>query len=352
MIIPQRNLTRTVPSKRVLATIIVFIILVLLFFFEMNSWRKFDWSLFLVNVRYISLVRAFMAVAIIHAGFLLRAVRWSVLLRPLRVVPATRLIGPTLVGFAGLALLGRPGELVRPYLISRKEGLSISSQLAALTLERILDTASAGILILVAILVSQTTRSLPYADEFRRGALLLLVLLTVFGLIVFRFAKNGEKLGRVLQRLLSPLSAGLGKNAAEVTASFSADLNLIRDAESLAQIVVLSISIWLLVGLAYFETIHALGNLRWMSLGNAFVLMGFGLLGSLVQLPGGGTPQLIIVAALVQVFGVSAELSMSCGILGWLTIYIAPVPLGMALLRHEHSSLRALVRSSTPPSWA
>jgi len=343
---------RFLTNKRVFATIIVFIILALLFSFEINAWRKFDWSLFVANARYVSLLRAVTAVAIIHVGFLLRAVRWSVLLRPLKAVPAARLIGPTFVGFTGLALLGRPGELIRPYLISRKEGLSISSQLAALTLERIFDTASAVVLILTTILLSPTTRTLPHAEEFRRGALMLLGLMTVLTIIVLLFAKRGEKFDWVLKGILSPLPAGLAKKAAEIAGTFSADLNLIRDAKSLAQIVVLSISIWFLVGLAYFETIHAFGNLWCMSLGDAFLLMGFSLLGSLVQLPGGGTPQLIVVAALIQVFGVSAELSVSCGMLAWLTIYMAPVPLGVALLHHEHSSLRALVRSSTRPSVA
>jgi len=181
---------------------------------------------------------------------------------------------------------------------------------------------------------------------------MLLALMSVLAVVVFLLARNGEKFSRVLQFVLAPLPAGLANKAAGITRTFSADLKMIRNAKSLAQITVLSISIWFLVGLAYFETIHAFNDLWRMSLGDAFLLMGFGLLGSLVQLPGGGTPQLIFIAALVKVFGVSAELAVSCGILGWLTIYMAPVPLGIALLRHEHSSLRALQRRSAYPGLA
>ena len=267
-------------------------------------------------------------------------------MRPLKAVSAARLIGPTFVGFTGLALLGRAGELVRPYLISRKEGLSISSQLAALTLERILDTASAGILILAAVLVTPNTRSLPYAQDFRRGSVLILALMALLALLVFLLAKNGELFGRVLLRILSPLPARLADKAARIASAFGADLHLIRDAKSLAQVVALSISIWMMVGLAYFETIRAFASLWRLSVGDAFLLMGFSILGSLVQLPGGGTSQLIAIAALMQVFGVSAELAVSCGILGWLTIYMAPVPLGMGLLRQERASLRVILRSN------
>lgn len=346
MSIQQQIFVRSLANKRVLAITIALVLLVLLLSREMNAWRRFDWSVFFANVRYISLLRAVTAVALIHTGLLLRAVRWSILLRRSKAVSTARLISPTFVGFTGLALLGRSGELIRPYLIARKEGLSISSQTAALTLERIFDSASAGVLVLAAIVAFPKMRSLPYAQEFHRGAFMLIALMTLLTVIVLLLAKNGERLSWVLQRIFSPLSAGLAKKAAQVTSTFSADLNIIRDARSLTQIAVLSLAIWLSVGFAYFETIHAFGDLRWMSLGDALLLMGFGLLGSLVQLPGGGTPQLIVITALVQVFGVSPELAVSCGVLGWLTIYMAPVPLGIALLLREHSSLRALLRNS------
>lgn len=337
---------RSLTNKRALVTTTIFLVLALLFSLQMNAWRKFDWSLFVTNARNVSLLPPLTAVALIHLGFLLRAFRWSILMRPLKAVSAARLIGPTFVGFTGLALLGRAGELVRPYLISRKEGLSISSQLAALTLERILDTASAGILILAAVLVTPNTRSLPYAQDFRRGSVLILALMALLALLVFLLAKNGELFGRVLLRILSPLPARLADKVARIASAFGADLHLIRDAKSLAQVVALSISIWMMVGLAYFETIRAFASLWRLSVGDAFLLMGFSILGSLVQLPGGGTSQLIAIAALMQVFGVSAELAVSCGILGWLTIYMAPVPLGMGLLRQERASLRAILRSS------
>ena len=96
--------------------------LILLLSLKMSAWRKFDWSVFLAEARYVRLLQVVLAVAIIHVAFLLRAVRWSVLLRTLRTVPRARLLGPAFVGFTGLALLGRAGELICPYLIARKEG--------------------------------------------------------------------------------------------------------------------------------------------------------------------------------------------------------------------------------------
>ena len=62
------------------------------------------------------------------------------LLKPLRPHPDMRnLLSATVIGFTAVTLLGRPGEFVRPYLISVKERVPFTSQIAAWVLERIFD---------------------------------------------------------------------------------------------------------------------------------------------------------------------------------------------------------------------
>ena len=68
-----------------------------------------------------------------------------------REVSAVALIPPTLIGFTGLALLGRPGELIRPYLIARRTNLTFSSQLAVWAVERIFDIGGFTVLLVLAI---------------------------------------------------------------------------------------------------------------------------------------------------------------------------------------------------------
>ena len=78
----------------------------------------------------------------------------------MRRASAGRLVAPTIVGFTALALLGRAGEMIRPYLIARKENVSFSSQLAVWAVERIFDMGSFGLLLLSAIVFAPTTRAL------------------------------------------------------------------------------------------------------------------------------------------------------------------------------------------------
>src|SRR5208337_4827932 len=106
----------------------------------------------------------FHGVALTYFAYVLRAVRWKIFLRPVRKETSILgLIPPTVVGFAALALLGRPGELIRPYLIARRVNLSLSSQLAVWTVERIFDIAAFTVLMVSAIFLPTKLRA--FAEE-------------------------------------------------------------------------------------------------------------------------------------------------------------------------------------------
>jgi hypothetical protein len=127
-------------KKRILASVIVFLILALLVYLQYRHWRTFDWGTFWSQTHRIRKFQVLYAIVLIYAAYTLRAVRWKIFLKPVR--PSTtvaEMVSPTLVGFAGLALLGRAGEFIRPYLIARRTNLSFSSQLAVWAVERIFD---------------------------------------------------------------------------------------------------------------------------------------------------------------------------------------------------------------------
>jgi hypothetical protein len=78
------------------------------------------------------------------------------------------------------------------------------------------------------------------------------------------------------------------------------------------------------------------------------LLMGFSMVGSVVQLPAvGGGSQLAVISALQVVYGIPPEMAVSCGILLWLVTFMSCVPIGLALARREHLSLRELSEESS-----
>src|SRR5512144_2092576 len=101
--------------KRLLVTSAVLVVFAVLVYLQFRTWRTFDWGLFLNQTDGINKRHILHGVVLIYVAYLLRALRWKIFLRPVRPKASSmQLLSPTLVGFAGLALLGRPGELIRP----------------------------------------------------------------------------------------------------------------------------------------------------------------------------------------------------------------------------------------------
>src|SRR5512138_1039281 len=71
---------------------------------------------------------------------LLRSIRWGLILKPIGRVDQRSLFSVTCVGFlAIIAIPARLGELARPYLITKKSAIPMSSALGTIFVERVLD---------------------------------------------------------------------------------------------------------------------------------------------------------------------------------------------------------------------
>src|SRR5687768_3014210 len=132
------------PETQQLRKYVKFILLFLfasfiVWFFGRNlDWQEVSQSLRQANPWYLSY-----AVLIICFGYLLRAIRWRVLLEPITPASLKELFATTTVGFAAIFFIGRMGEIVRPmWLPMRDRRVRPSAALVTLGLERIFDLAA------------------------------------------------------------------------------------------------------------------------------------------------------------------------------------------------------------------
>ena len=89
-------------------------VLLALVYLQFREWRTFDWSKFLEHSRDLSWHHVGYAVLLIYLAYGLRALRWKIFLRPAgKNVSTMALISPTMVGFTGLVVLGRPATPAR-----------------------------------------------------------------------------------------------------------------------------------------------------------------------------------------------------------------------------------------------
>lgn len=329
-------------KKKYAAYTVVFLILAALVYLQFRTWKNFDWAAFLNQTRHVNKLHIVFGVAWIYVAYIMRAIRWNIFLRPVRRASAIRLLAPTIVGFTGLALLGRAGEMIRPYLIARKENLSFSSQLAVWAVERVFDLAAFATLLATAIAVAPTTRTLLHfyrIGDF--GTIALGIIAVASGIFMIW---KGDHLIILATRRLSPSVAALGLRVALLIREFRSGLNAIRDGWSLLYAVFVSIAMWLMIALAYREVLQSYGQGPVdLPILQVPLLMLSSMVGSLVALPGvGGGTQLATIFTLRKVFNAPQELAASCGILLWLVTFASVVPVGLILAHRERLSLRKL----------
>jgi len=353
-------------KKRFLITVLVLGVLAFLVYLQVRTWRRFDWHRFWMATGNTNKFDLLAGVALVWVDYYLRALRWKIMLRPVCEAKTVDLLAPTVIGFTGLALLGRPGEFIRPYLISRKMNLTVSSQLAVWTVERIFDAGAFTLVMAINILCfSHQLRQLPgFRDAptrsflgiqftafglFEAFSVGVLVWVAIAGFVAFRVRSNPERASRFFGRLFGLFSAKLGAGAAKRVRSFGEGLNTIKDFRSFLQIAGLSLVIWVFIGLAYLAVTHAysIHHLAHLQLQHVLLLTAASVAGGTVQLPvvGGGS-QLATIGMLRGVFNLSPELSISCGIMLWLVTFMSVVPLGLALARTEHVSLMKIEKES------
>jgi uncharacterized protein (TIRG00374 family) len=339
-------------KKRYLAYAVVATILAVLVYMQFRTWKDFDWATFWSEGRDLNPLHIVLAVALVYLSYALRAVRWKIFLRPVRQGASTLgLISPTLVGFTGLALLGRPGELIRPYLIARRTGLTFSSQIAVWAVERIFDIGGFTVLMVLAIFLPTELRYLPNPEIYPRlrvGGFLLVVLVAGLALGAFLIAKFGEAVAVWIEARFAHLAANLGHRIAQKVREFRGGLDTIHSPLAFLQLTGVSILMWWIIALAYREVTHAYGPaLEHMTVSKVLLLMGSSMLGSLVQLPGvGGGSQLATISALQHIFNASHELAASCGILLWVVTFVSVVPAGLLLAHRERLSLRKVAEET------
>jgi len=333
-------------KKRFLIYALVALLLGALFYVQFRTWRRFDWNIFLAQTRQIKLLHILFGIGLTYFAYILRAVRWRIFLRPVKQTTAAKLLAPTVIGFTGLSLLGRPGEMIRPYLIARKEELSFSSQLAVWTVERIFDIGAFALLLVGAIFLTSGPRQFTaYYGKFRDGGLILIALVAVLAIATAIIAKKGKFFPDWVGRRST---SHLGHKIAMRIREFRGGLNTIHGLSELAQLIVVSLAMWYAIALAYQQVTGAYGlPMLQVPVSQVFLLMGSSMIGSMVQLPGvGGGSQLATITTLQHVFGAAPELAASCGILLWMVPFMSVIPWVLLLAHRERLSLRKLSEES------
>lgn len=289
-----------------------------------------------------------LSIVVIYVCYAVRALRWQLFQGNLGSSRFWIIYKMTLAGFAAIFILGRPGEPVRPLLLSRKERLPIADMFGIYALERIFDFASTAVIAALALLFFQTresagetTTALGAAAKTTGGALFAGVTAAV-GLVVYLRLRGTAALERRLQGWLQ--SHGWRRSVAATLLGFVRGVQAVRNMSELLLAIFYSGVHWFLVLLVYYWGSRSFGGrLGTLTLGEVMLVMAFSLVGSVVQLPAvGGGAQLASALVFTKILGVETEPATAAAIVLWLIGFAACCLAGVPFLIQEGLSLGKL----------
>jgi uncharacterized protein (TIRG00374 family) len=202
-----------------------------------------------------------LAVLVTGLTYAMRAWRWQSLLAPIGPTHFGTAFRTTVIGFAASFLLpARAGEVMRPYLLARREGLNATSAFATIILERLLDLAT--VLLLFAAFVFTvgpgvlTGGPAELADiKFWGG---LSAAAAVGGLVVlFALAGHPERLGRAALRIEAVLPSRLAHMVASFVETFVQGLAVMRQPARLLVALAQSFPLWMSIAAGIWLTSRA-----------------------------------------------------------------------------------------------
>lgn len=261
---------------------------------------------------------------VLNLSYWLKAVRWRILLVPIREVFARRLFPGVMIGFASnIVLPVQLGELVRAWVVARQLDVKQMTLLGTIFLERIFDFLVVLVLLGCALVLSPTmTTELVTAGYFLSGICAVLLMLAVMYVRWTNdFLKHFEK-GAVFlpsiwrNRIVSALSTG------------ALGLDALRRPGLLVGITATSFMQWGLMGASMYVGIVAIGIDAPVSAG--FVVLALTSAGmTLPSSPGYiGTIQLSFVLGL-RPYGIDATDAFAASIYFHAIAYLYSLTLGL-----------------------
>jgi uncharacterized protein (TIRG00374 family) len=311
-----------------------------------HRWRTsgFAWDEFAAALRHVSWGWLICSQLLIFVTYFGRALRWEVMLRPLRKDASLwGIFTSTVIGFTSVVLFGRAGEAVRPYLIAKKENVTFSSQIAAWIVERMLDLLM--ILLIFGIALTQVSHSaiqpgpkirvILEAGGYTAGFTGIASLALLMALRQMRAAGLLSFLSFLPERMLAKIRKVLG--------SFEAGMQSMRGARSMVLLVVYTVIEWVVIAAGFACLFRAFPVTRNLGVTDVVILLGFVAFGSALQIPGvGGGMQIATVLVLTELFGVNFAAASGIALVLWIISFVAIVPVGLVLAFHEGIKWRSL----------
>ncbi len=280
-------------------------------------------------------------VLLLLLSFIMRALRWRYLLEPIKKIKLHSLFSATMIGFMANNLLpARLGEFARAYAIGEKEGISKSSSLATIVIERIFDGIT--ILTFLAIILIFWSFSFP---SWLQNAAYIACSIYLFALLFLILLKLQTKRAlRIAEFIFKPFPRKFKIRMIRILNSFVDGLKILHSSKNIIYSAILSLFVWLPVGLIIYCLLISFGIDLPISV--SFLLLVILCIGVMIPSAPGfvGTVQFLCVTGLA-LFAVPKSQALSFSIVYHASQFIPVTGIGLVYLFMEGLSF-AKIQSS------
>tara|TARA_B100000315_G_scaffold215253_1_gene214461 strand:+ start:13063 stop:14079 length:1017 start_codon:yes stop_codon:yes gene_type:complete len=259
------------------------------------------------------------------AFYYIRAIRWKYLILSIKEVNHNRLISPVMIGFMANLLPARVGELIRAYLLGKRENIPFPSSFATIVIERMFDMIA--ILVMLGSLLFFQPDLMNNKSSF--GNPVMMEKIIMFGwigfvivvliiLTSFLLMYKQERVISWIKFLCRPLSENLQTKILNSLYSFTDGLHVLKNLKITLTVILLTGVIWIFSLISYYPFYFAfnIDYLPFSSLVVVFVVICIFI--AVFPTPGFiGSFQAACMVGLHDIFGVPEATAASFGIVTW-----------------------------------
>ncbi|MEZ5420231.1 MAG: lysylphosphatidylglycerol synthase transmembrane domain-containing protein [Vicinamibacterales bacterium] len=202
-------------------------------------------------------------VACLFTSYGLRALRWRAMLVPLGPVPLALAYRATLIGFAASFVLpARAGEVLKPWIVARRQGFDATATFTTVVVERMLDLVT--VLLLLGVFLSGFDPGLAARDAalfgaIRAGGVAAAAFAVVTMSVLLFLASRPALLPRLAAGLTGWLPARAREAVQALSAAVAAGLGSVRGPARLGRALAWSLPLWLVIAAQIWVVSRALG---------------------------------------------------------------------------------------------
>lgn len=326
-------------SKRVDWKIVAGLFISLIFLFL--AFRKVDFKEMATAFSNANYIYLFPIIFILIFSHWLRAIRWKYFLAPIGRIKTGPLFSALIIGYMANSFVpAHLGDVVRAYVVGRKNTVSASAVFGTVVVERIVDVFSLLVLMALTIII------FPFPEWIRKSGYITFIIIMIFSICLILLKVYREKGLKIMNKVLGFLPAKLSDRLTDIVNSFLDGIVLLKNWKHYVIVFLLTFIMWVCYAYIFHLAFQAfdfinLYSLPWYA---SLVLLVITTISIAVPSSPGyvGTYHYLCQIGLSELFNVQSDAALSFAFVAHGINMIPMFILGLIFISKEGMSFKSL----------